>query len=66
MTIPSECSHSGRELTLYLLAPQVRDDKSKFLSLGGFSSSSPGALSQAIRVLNEVALELTIESRGSW
>lgn len=55
MNIPSDAVIPVEKLTLYLLVLRVRDDKSKFLSIGGFSISNPGALSHAIRTLNEVA-----------
>jgi hypothetical protein len=55
VNIPSDAVIPVEKLTLYLLVPRVLDDKSKFLSIGGFSSSNPGALSDAIRTLNEVA-----------
>jgi hypothetical protein len=55
VNIPPDAVISVEKLTLYLLVPRVRDDKSKFLLIGGFSNHDPGALSHAIRTLNEVA-----------
>lgn len=50
MKIPAEEAIIPREkLTKYLLVPQVRNDKSKFLAQAGFTQDNPDMLETAIR-----------------
>ena len=52
MTIePSDIVIPREKLTEYLLVPQARNDKSKFLARAGFIRENPAVLEQAIRNL---------------
>lgn len=53
MKLPRDVIISDEKLTHYLLAPRAWDDKSKFLSLAGFSKDSPGKLKKALKVFAE-------------
>jgi len=49
MKIPSDAIIAREKLTQYLLEPQVKDDKSKFLAQAGFTQENPDELEKAIR-----------------
>jgi len=49
MKIPPNAIIPPEKLIGYLLVPQVRNDKSKFLAQAGFTSQNPDALEAAIR-----------------
>jgi hypothetical protein len=51
--IPADAVISEPKLTKYLLVPQLRNDKSKFLAKGGFTQANPDDLELAIRQLIE-------------
>jgi hypothetical protein len=51
MRIPDDALISREKLTAYLLVPQVKNDKSKFLAGAGFTQENPDALEAAIRRL---------------
>jgi hypothetical protein len=49
--IPDDAVIPDGKITLYLLVPKARDDKSKFLAQAGFSQNNPDLLKAAIREL---------------
>ena len=49
MRIPSDAIIPREKLIGYLLVPQVKNDKSKFLAQAGFTSDNLGVLEAAIR-----------------
>ena len=51
MKIPADAVIPEPKLTQYLLVPQLRNDKSKFLAKGGFTQVNPDDLELAIRQL---------------
>ncbi|MEG4119707.1 hypothetical protein QUA43_19845 [Microcoleus sp. N9_B4] len=51
MKIPPDAIIPEAKLTRYLLVLKAQDDKSKFLSQGGFSQDNPEALLAAIQFL---------------
>ncbi|HRQ40699.1 MAG TPA: hypothetical protein PLD25_22515 [Chloroflexota bacterium] len=51
MTIPDDAIIPREKLTLYLLTPQRKNDKSRFLAQAGFTQENPDQLEQAIRHL---------------
>jgi hypothetical protein len=53
MKIPADAVIPEPKLTQYLLVPQLRNDKSKFLAKGGFTQANPDDLELAIRQLIE-------------
>ena len=53
MKIPPDAIIVQEKLTLYLLVPREYDDKSKFLSLAGFTQDNPQQLIEAIWQLVE-------------
>lgn len=53
MKIPSNAIIPREKLTHYLLVPQEKDDKSKFLAQAGFTQDNPDDLEAAIRELIE-------------
>jgi hypothetical protein len=59
--IPTDAVIPEQKLTQYLLVPQLRNDKSKFLAQGGFDRANPGDLELAIREL--IAENEAVEDR---
>ena len=60
MKIPGDAIIPIEKLTLYLLLPQPKNDKSGFLAQVGFTQENPHLLEQAIRLLiteNEAVLD---------
>lgn len=58
--IPNDAIIPREKLTLYLLIPQQKNDKSGFLAQAGFTPENPGLLEEAIRQLiseNEAILD---------
>jgi hypothetical protein len=58
--IPDNAIIPREKLTLYLLTPQRKNDKSKFLAQAGFTQENPALLEEAIRELiaeNEAILD---------
>jgi len=51
MHIPADAEIAAEKLTHYLLVPRRLDDKSKFLSMAGFTRANPQDLDAAIRGL---------------
>ena len=51
MKLPEDVVIPREKLTQYLLVPQVKNDKSKFLAQAGFTQDNPDALEAAIRRL---------------
>lgn len=51
MKLPDDAVIPREKLTQYLLVPQVKNDKSKFLAQAGFTQDNPDALESAIRHL---------------
>ncbi len=52
MRIPADDAAIAREkLTEYLLVPQVKNDKSRFLAQAGFTQDNPDMLEAAIRTV---------------
>jgi hypothetical protein len=49
MRLPSDAIIPRDKLTGYLLVPQVKNDKSKFLAQAGFTPDNPDDLEAAIR-----------------
>jgi hypothetical protein len=61
MKIPADAVIPEPKLTQYLLVPQLRNDKSKFLAKGGFTQANPDDLELAVRQL--IAENEAIEDR---
>jgi hypothetical protein len=62
--IPSDAIIPQGKLTEYLLVPQPKNDKSKFLAQAGFTLDNPATLLAAIRSIiasNEATLDRTDE-----
>jgi hypothetical protein len=58
--IPDDAIIPREKLLLYLLIPQLKNDKSKFLAQCGFTPQNPDLLEEAIRQLiseNEAVLD---------
>lgn len=55
MKIPSDAIIADEKLTRYLLVPQERNDKSKFLAQAGFTQDNPDDLKTALRRLADEA-----------
>ncbi len=51
MKLPDDVTIPSEKLTAYLLVPKAKNDKSKFLSLAGFTQENPDVLEVAIRAL---------------
>ena len=51
MRISADALIAREKLTLYLLAPRRKNDKSRFLASAGFSQADPDALEAALRRL---------------
>ena len=51
MRLPEDVIIPREKLTQYLLVPQVKNDKSKFLAQAGFTQDNPDALDAAIHRL---------------
>lgn len=51
MKLPEDVVIPREKLTAYLLVPQTKNDKSKFLAQAGFTQENPDALEAAIRRL---------------
>ncbi len=51
MRIPDDAVIPREKLVLYLLVPQRKNDKSRFLARAGFTQENPHLLEQAIRRL---------------
>src|SRR5580658_1998969 len=49
MKISADAIIPAEKLTRYLLAPRVRDDKSRYLARGGFHLNNPEDMEAAIR-----------------
>lgn len=66
MKIPDNAVIPEEKLTRYLLVPRIKDDKSKFLALAGFTQDNPNDLLNAIKqlVLITDALEDNINEYG--
>jgi len=62
MTLPPETIIAPRKVTHYLLRLLDKDDKSRFLALGGYTSNDPAQLSRDVR---EQLLPLYAELVGS-
>ncbi len=52
MYIPVDAIIPEDKLTLYLLVPKLRNDKSQYLARGGFVQTNHDQLIQAIRAMN--------------
>ena len=55
MKIPPDAIIPNDKLINYLLALKARNDKSKFLAIGGFTHANADALREAIRLLADHA-----------
>jgi hypothetical protein len=66
--IPVDAIISEPKLTQYLLVPQLRNDKSKFLAQGGFDRANPENLELAIRrlILENDAVEDRTDQFGTF
>jgi hypothetical protein len=66
--IPADAVIPEPKLTKYLLVPQLRNDKSKFLAQGGFSEANPEDLELAIRrlILENDAVEDRTDQFGTF
>ena len=51
MKLPADVIIPREKLVAYLLMPQTKNDKSKFLAQAGFTQANPDALEMAIRNL---------------
>ncbi len=68
MKIPVDAIIPEPKLTQYLLVPQLRNDKSKFLAQGGFDRTNPKDLELAIRrlILENDAVEDRTDQFGTF
>ena len=68
MKIPDSALIPEDKLTRYLLVPRIKDDKSKFLALAGFTQANPEKLLIAISQLITTyeALEDRIDEYGTF
>lgn len=66
MKIPNDAIIPQEKLTRYLLITRLKDDKSKYLSQGGFTQANPEDLLTAIRqlIINNEAVEDNINEYG--
>ncbi len=63
MKIPDDAIIADDKITRYLLVPQARNDKSKFLAQAGFTQDNPEALKSAIQAL--VHITDAVEDRST-
>ena len=55
MKLPVNLVIPDEKLTSYLLVPRIWNDKSKFLSQAGFTSTNPGSLKKELATLAQKA-----------